>query len=513
MLEHNELTQDEQLYPGLTKQLQENYPINQADQQSLQRIRARLQQTRLLTGQQNNYQENIRTGQFVLPPAQRPGSWRWRIGVLAALLLITLLVGTFIALKSNNPPMTGITPIEKPGDTPVVPMKNQPSLIQINMKSPTTGWGEAMSTADGSLPHRVIVRTIDGGRSWNESQLPGSYTSFITSFFLDETTAWVIPGSSQDTSGTPLLRTLDGGKSWQKFMIPGETSEITFVDKQNGWATDVLQKGQTAMDQELAIFHTKDGGKSWQFMSKAQTGATNTTPGPFPTGEVGQATFLNARTGWFVRGSILIANHGSAYKALYITQDSGKSWQVQQLPQVDEIMPAPTSDSGDKVIVTISQPRFFDAQHGNLFVYVNDQGKIHIYFYNTGDGGQTWQLTGDKFSKVVNNNAMGPTGVILIDATHFLLIEKNEIDIYELTGGQWQEKYKMTTGNEFNNFSDVNFINEHVGWFVAEKATIVNKKTNDQTFTSLIYFTNNGGKSWQEIQQSSYVEPGNLSGG
>ena len=512
MLEHNELTQDEQLYPGLTKQLQENYPINEADQQSLQRIRARIQQTRMVAVQQNNYQENIHTGQFVLPPAQRPGYWRWRIGVLAALLLITLLVG--IALKSNNPPMTGITPIEKPENTPVVPLKNQPSLIQINMKSPTTGWGEAISTAHGSLPHSVIVRTIDGGKSWHEIQLPAVYAGYYKSpFFLDDTTAWVIPGSSFDTSGTPLLRTLDGGKSWQKFMIPGETSEITFVDKQNGWATDVLQKGQTAMDQELAIFHTIDGGKSWRLMSKAQTGATNTTPGPFPTGEFGQATFLNARTGWFVRGSILIAGHGSAYKSLYITQDSGKSWQVQQLPQSDEIMPAPTSDSGDKVIATISQPRFFDAQHGSLFVYVNDQKKIYIYFYNTSDDGQTWQLTGGKFSKVVNNKAMSPTGVTLIDATHFLLIEKNEIDIYELTGGQWQEKYKMTTGNEFNNFSDVNFINEHVGWFVAEKAIIVNKKTNDQTFTSLIYFTNNGGKSWNEIQQSSYVEPRNLSGG
>jgi len=512
MLEHNELTQDEQLYPGLTKQLQENYPINQTDQQSLQRIRARIQQTRILAVQQNDYQENMRTGQFVLPPAQRPGPWRWRIGVLAALLLITLLVGTFIALKSNNPPMTGIIPVEKHENTPVVPLKNQPSLIQINMKSPTTGWGEAMSTAHGSLPHRVIVRTIDGGKSWNEIQLPKSYTSFRSSFFLDDTTAWVIPGSSFDTSGTPLLRTLDSGKSWQKFMIPGETSEITFVDKQNGWATDVLQKGQTAMDQELAIFHTKDGGKTWQLMSKAQTGATNKTPGPFPTGEFGKATFLNAQTGWFVRGSILIAGHGSAYKALYITQDSGKSWQVQPLPQSNEIMPAPTSDSGDKVIAIISQPRFFDAQHGSLFVYVNDQGKIHIYFYNTGDGGQTWQQNGNKFSAIANKNATTPTTVHLIDATHFLLVEKKEIDTYELIGGQWQKKYKMTS-NGFNIDGNVNFINGQTGWFVAIKDVVVNKKTNENTYTSLIYFTSNGGESWKEIQQSSYVQPVNLSGG
>jgi BNR/Asp-box repeat len=326
--------------------------------------------------------------------------------------------------------------------------------------------------------------------------------------FLDETTAWVIPGSGFDTSGTLLLRTLDGGKSWQKFMIPGETFEITFVDKQNGWATDVAQKGQNAMDQELAIFHTADGGKTWKLMSKAQTGTTNTTPGPFPTGQVGSGTFLNSKTGWFVRGSMLIAGHGSAYRALYITHDGGKSWQLQQLPQSGEIIPAPNIDSGDKVVAVISQPRFFNAQHGSLLVYVNDQEKIHIYLYSTDDGGQIWQLTGNKFSTTANKNAMVPIIVTLIDATHFLLLEKNEIDIYELTGGQWQEKYKMT-GGQFNNYGNVNFINGQTGWLVANRDVIVDKKTKDQTFTSVIYTTSNGGKSWQKIQQGSYVLPGN----
>lgn len=516
MLEYNELTQDEQMHPELTKQLQENYAINQADQQSLQRIRARIQQTRMLSIQRNSYQENIYAGQFAHPPVpvqQRTNQGRWRIGVLAALLLIALLAGTFIALRFNPLPIIGTSNREKPKNTPVVPIKTQKtSLIQITMKSETNGWGEAMAAVtDGSFPQRVLVHTIDGGKSWNEVHLPAPYTSFITPFFLDETTAWVIPGSSLDTSGTPLIRTIDGGKTWQKFTIPGETSEITFVDKQNGWAMDVRQKGQNAIDpeQDLAIFHTKDGGKTWQQMSKARAGTTNITPGPFPSGEFGDATFLNPQTGWFVRGIVIVANHGSAYKAHYITLDGGKSWQLQQLPQSGEIIPAPNTDSGSKVVAVISRPRFFDTHHGNLFVYVNDQKKIHIYIYSTDDSGHTWQLLGNKLSKAASKDAENLSMVTLIDATHFMLVQKNEMDTYELVGGQWQEKYKVTIKGVNNYNETVDFINGQTGWFVGSKDVVVDKKTNDKTLTSVIYKTNDGGKSWQEIQQGSYRVSGN----
>jgi photosystem II stability/assembly factor-like uncharacterized protein len=512
MLEHNELTQDEQMHPELTKQLQESYVINQADQQSLQRIRARIQQTRMVSIQRNRYQENIHAGQFAHPPVpQRTNRGRWRIGVLAALLLIALLAGTFIALRFNPLPKSGTPSREKPTNTPVVPIKTQKtSLIQITMKSATTGWGEAMAT-DGDFPQRVLVHTIDGGKSWNEVHLPAPYTDYITPFFLDETTAWVIPGSSLDTSGTPLIRTIDGGKTWQKFTIPGETSEITFVDKQNGWAMDVRQKGQNAIDpeQDLAIFHTTNGGKTWQQMSKAQAGTTNITPGPFPSGEFGSGTFLNSQRGWFVTGSMIIAGHGSAYKGLYITLDGGKSWQLQQLPQSDEIIPAPNTDSGSKVVAVISQPRFFDTHHGNLFVYVNDQEKIHIYAYSTDDSGQTWQLLGNKFSKAASSNAEDHIMITLIDATHFMLVDKNELDVYELVGGHWQEKYKVSIKGVNSYNETVDFINGQTGWLVGNKNGVVDKKTNDQTYTSVIYKTDDGGKSWQEIQQGSYVEPGN----
>jgi photosystem II stability/assembly factor-like uncharacterized protein len=515
MPENNELTQDEQMHPELTKQLQESYVINQADQQSLQRIRARIQQTHGLSIQRNSYQENIYAGQFAHPPVpvqQRTNQGRWRIGVLAALLLIALLAGTFIALRFNPLPIIGTPSREKPKNTPILPIKTQKtSLIQITMKSETNGWGEAMAAAtDGNFPQHVLVHTIDGGKSWSEVQLPAPYTSFITPFFLNETTAWVIPGSGAgfDTSDTPLIRTTDGGKSWQKFMIPGGTSEITFVDKQNGWAMDVKQKGQDVMDQNLAIFHTTDGGKTWQQMSKAQAGTTNITPGPFPSGEFGGGTFLNPQKGWFVTGSMTIAGHGSAYKGLYITLDGGKSWQLQQLPQSGEIIPAPNTDTGSKVIVAISLPRFFDTQHGNLFVYVNDQQKIHIYIYSTGDGGQTWQLVGNKLSKDVSKDAGNYSLATLIDATHFMLTDKNVVDVYGLAGGQWQKNRVTIKGvNSYN--ETVDFINGQTGWFVGRKDVVVDKKTNDKTYTSVIYKTDDGGKSWQEIQQGSYVVSGN----
>jgi photosystem II stability/assembly factor-like uncharacterized protein len=512
MVEHNELTQDEQMYPGLTKQIQENYPIDQADQQSLQRIRSRIQQAHMVSIQQNRKQESMRAGQFVHPPVQRLTSrptnpWRWRIGALAVLLVIALVAGTFISLNAQK--ATKIAKSTEVTKTAVVaPVKNQPSLMQIDMTSATIGWGEAISTeATDDMSHqRVIARTLDGGKSWNEIHLPAPYTTYITAFFLDGTTAWVIPGSSLDTSGTPLIRTLDGGKTWEKFMIPGGTSEITFADHLNGWATDVsLPAPDAGMNQERAIYHTADGGKTWTQISVAQAGTTYTTPGPFPSGEVGQGIFLNSQIGWFVRGTVITEGHGSTYQALFITQDGGKSWQLQQLPQSGEIIPSPDVDSSN-IVAYISIPKFFDAQHGNVFVYESDQDNVHIYMYNTADGGQTWQLAGNKFSEVRDKNVKGPILMRDIDATHFILTKNGEVDTYALVGGQWQEEHK-TVINGVTSYDDGYFVNRQTGWLVANHDVIVDKVTNDKTYTSSIYKTSDGGKSWQKIQQSSYVIP------
>jgi len=510
MLENNDLTQDEQLYPGLTQQLQQNYPINQADQQSLQRIRARIQQAHEVIQQNNNHRDvytDLHTGQFIHPPTRRhTHPWLWRIGILAALLLITLLSSPFFPSKFNPFSVIGKTTPQNPQITPVVVKKKQPSLIRIHMTNSTTGWGEATK----SNAQKIIVHTTDGGRSWDEARLPAPYTSFIIPFFLDTTTAWVIPGTALDVSGTPLLRTTNGGKSWEKFQIPGETSEITFVDKQNGWAMDVSQKGQNIMQPEFAIFHTTDGGKSWKQISKAQAGTTNITPGPFPAGEVGTGTFLNRQKGWFYRGSISVAGHESNKQALYITQDGGKSWQLQQLPlQSSGITLVNSADA----LASLSLPKFFDAQHGSVLVYAKDQAKIHIAIYNTADSGQTWQQAGNTFSKVANKNVKSFSSVALIDTSHFILVDKNEVGIYELTGGQWQEKYK-TIQKGLNSSGDAYFIDKQTGWLVANQDPIVNKQTKDQTLTSLLYMTNDSGKSWQKIQQGSYVIPASaLQGG
>jgi photosystem II stability/assembly factor-like uncharacterized protein len=510
MLEHNDLTQDEQTYSDLTRQLQESYPIEQEDQQSLQRIRSRIQQASIVNMQPARPQENPRAGQFIQPPAvqrqRHRHSAHWRIGLLVALIVILLSAGTFISFQPSSLSLIGrVLPFQsgtstvKPRSTPVIATKNHPALTQISMKSATIGWGTTLS-GNGGSQHKVIERTTDGGKSWNEVPLPATYTTFTLSFFLDGTTAWISPGTSFDTSGTPLLRTIDGGKSWEKFMIPGETQEITFVDQQHGWAMDIPTPGpNAAMDQERAILHTSDGGKTWEQLSIAQAGNTDTTPGPFPSGDTGQGIFLNQQTGWFVRGS---TTPGDEYKALYITQDGGKTWQLQSLPQSGELIPGPDVDSGD-VSANISVPRFFDAQHGNLLVYNIDQATTQLYVYSTSDAGQSWQVLGNKVSLVANGSTRNVTTITLIDATHFIFAEEGDVVTYELVAGTWQEQYK-TAISGFDGFN-VNFINGQTGWLVNNKEGVVDSKKNETTYIMLLYKTSDGGKSWQEVERGSYV--------
>ena len=71
-----------------------------------------------------------------------------------------------------------------------------------------------------------------------------------TVFFLDRTIGFV--------SGDGfLLRTTDGGKSWRNVGSGGVAFQLSFIDKNNGWAMD------SDLKDAFQITKTVDGGASW----------------------------------------------------------------------------------------------------------------------------------------------------------------------------------------------------------------------------------------------------------
>ena len=126
-------------------------------------------------------------------------------------------------------------------DTTLFPYYQISSIIFINRN---IGW-----FATG----QAIYKSNDGGKTWDLS-----YTSFLDDYglvvFTDTLHGWV--AGSKWQFGPALLRTTDGGASWNdiELTIPSQgISSLFFVDSLKGWLTT----------SQNFIAQTNDGGITW----------------------------------------------------------------------------------------------------------------------------------------------------------------------------------------------------------------------------------------------------------
>ena len=141
----------------------------------------------------------------------------------------------------------------------------------------------------------VLLRTDDGGASWNEVL---STTGFLRDgFFLDATTGWVV--------GTHIWKTTDGGVTFVKQFHNTSGSVlngVSFSDAQNGWAVGWYN----------TVLRTTNGGQTW---------TPQTTSAPPQTVWFGVSA-VGPLTGWLA---------GTNEKVVR-TLDGGQSWQSESIP-------------------------------------------------------------------------------------------------------------------------------------------------------------------------------------
>lgn len=112
---------------------------------------------------------------------------------------------------------------------------------------------------DGLLPVQVDTATLrgidlysthDGGTHWAATSLTNFSSTNV--YILDMQHAWASVGSS-------MYATSNGGQSWIKQgTAPNTIGDISAVDANNVWAIGYIN------DKTPLLFHTTDGGKSWQ---------------------------------------------------------------------------------------------------------------------------------------------------------------------------------------------------------------------------------------------------------
>src|SRR5260221_3792234 len=201
-------------------------------------------------------------------------SWQRRLGVLAAVLLTALLVGSLLLVlglarrSSEDTPGNAPHPSQRAGGSG--------TLISLQMIDLTTGW---------ALSEHAALRTTDGGLQWKNVTPPNTrLTRESSADFLTASLAWVTTPQTNGTT-TQILRTTDGGQTWQQSTVQATfLKQITFIDSQHGWILSGWGATGGAA-KAVEAFRTGGGGKIWSNVSSARPASTaKPPPGPLPSG-------------------------------------------------------------------------------------------------------------------------------------------------------------------------------------------------------------------------------------
>ncbi|MEO8083007.1 MAG: YCF48-related protein [Ardenticatenales bacterium] len=315
------------------------------------------------------------------------------------LLLAVVLVGRGIAMgRSTQPRVIAQTePIVER-----VASGTDYTLREVEFVDPLHGFATGGNGNQNQFV--VVVRTRDGGQTWQDITPPDTKT-FNAQSFVDPNHGWVVGVNGQ------LYRTVDGGDSWQG-LDPGPGAgkrllRVEFHDAHLGWI---------AVAGERWILKTTDGGDHWrqvevnfkdgitdlQFID-ANVGYGTGTDGVLLTTTDGGETWSNIGFGnpakmvsvWFAD-----RQHGwVAASEIRATSDGGAAWRSQGKP--------PKS---------INDLVFLDAREGWA---AGDEGVL----MHTTDGGDTWQRVGEGVTRdALLGVGIARPGVVYAVGTHGAIV-------------------------------------------------------------------------------------------
>jgi len=219
------------------------------------------------------------------------------------------------ALDGELTRIPGLGPEAVGGEPEAVLLSATPTIQAMQRLSPQAGW----VLRDGGL-----LLTDDGGGSWRDVTTTTEGVGPILAVeFLDSQQGWLarLPAQLELSPEIEILRTADGGLSWESSSLslaggaydsPIANAHLEFSDAQNGFLALKLQSGGSFSLGRL--FATSDGGQTWEERL-------------LPLGE--PVAFLDAERGWTAGGP--------AGDQLFHTLDGGRTWQPQHIPLPAEL--------------------------------------------------------------------------------------------------------------------------------------------------------------------------------
>ncbi|MBE3558766.1 MAG: hypothetical protein IMW89_06005 [Ktedonobacteraceae bacterium] len=418
--------------------------------------------------------------------------WRLRLGSIAAVLVVALLVGSLI-LTFNF--MRTSTVLQRPSIvlTPSTP------LSTIRMTSATTGW---------AIRNGEILRSYDGGTHWQNVSLPGTDALSDSpvraeprlTVFLSDTVAWSV---SRDKTGQHAyaFHTSDGGKTWQQSSelpdYPGSsvaTGQISAVSSQECWIYLTTAKP----DLPPALFlHTMDGGQTWQKILSPNLAHFEGNGFAILGG-----VFLDSSTGWSVgTNPPMSTSRNNKTLLLYVTRDGGQSWQQQQLALPPRLSP-----------FAIFPPVFLTQVDGVLpttFHRSDDPSHSYVVLYVTHDRGRTWQPTSPLHTSIDYDERLASEEFSFSAQGYWVVTEitrlssgpdqaRTILHVTQDEGRYWQTITPLTDFAVLNNIS---FVSSQVGWALGNNYVISDGTVLDSSLPrepGILLKTEDGGKTWKQ---------------
>lgn len=221
---------------------------------------------------------------------------------------------------------------------------------------------ERVAWASGA--NGVIVRTADGGTTWQRLTVPGTERlDFRDVDAVDERTAYVLSIGPGEASR--IYKTRDAGVTWE--LQFKNTDPKAFYDAMTFWDASRGIAVSDSVDGKFVILLTADGGATWKRQDVA---------GALPE----EGAFAASGTNIAVHGKQNVWIGTGAGRVLRST-DGGKSWQIASTGL------ATSASAG------IFSVAFRDARHGIVAGgdYKVEGGAVDNAAI-TDDGGRTWKL-------------------------------------------------------------------------------------------------------------------------
>jgi hypothetical protein len=273
-------------------------------------------------------------------------------------------------------------------------------LETIQFTNGRNGWaiGDAWPPAGAEgLGERVVVHTLDGGRTWKELPFTHMHAASPVVWFLNNANGWIcwgtplgefklartldegktwldVPGTFEwsslfldDTNwygvdGGIFLRTRDAGRTWSRTELPlvRGVDRVFFLSPEIGWIAG-------SVDDHSIVLRTVDGGRDWEDGGGAIPGRMGKVQDLFflsPTHgwliasrspEIGSdlfATMDGGRTWTRVQDSLLQGSHMSASMVRFISESTGFVFRTEERAECPGCSPRKLADSRNDMVST-----------------------------------------------------------------------------------------------------------------------------------------------------------------